>query len=60
MPPTIAAGTYHVRAEVSPDVQQELLQEQAERQLKGERTSLMAIAGEWLEEIAKEKRQKRA
>jgi hypothetical protein len=56
MPPTIAAGTYHVRAEVSPDVQQELLQEQAARQIKGERISLMAIAAEWFEEMAKQKR----
>jgi predicted nucleic acid-binding Zn ribbon protein len=55
MPPTTAAGTYHVRAEVSPDVQQQLLQEQAQRQLKGERISLMAIAAEWLEEAAKQK-----
>jgi hypothetical protein len=59
MPPTIAAGTYHVRAEVSPDVQQELLQEQAARQMKGERISLMAIAGEWLEDVARQRSQKR-
>jgi hypothetical protein len=57
---TVAIPTpYHVRAEVSTDVQQELLREQAERQMKGERVSLMVLAAEFLEEIAKQKREKR-
>ncbi|MGI4737350.1 MAG: hypothetical protein ACRYG7_19465 [Janthinobacterium lividum] len=60
MPPILTASTYHVRAEASPDVQQELLQEQAARQMKGERISLMAIAAEWLEEMAQQKRRSRA
>lgn len=59
MPPTIALGNYSVRTETSPDVQYELIQEQAQRQLKGERVSLMTLAGEWLEEIAQQKREKR-
>jgi hypothetical protein len=59
MPVTIATDAYHVRTTVSPQVQEELLQEQADRQKKGIRVNLMVIAGEFLEEIAKQKREKR-
>lgn len=49
------SSTYHVRTEVSSEVQKELSKEQGRRQLEGERVSLMAIAAEWLEEIAQQK-----
>jgi hypothetical protein len=57
MPPTVASATYSVRTSTSLDVQQALLNEQADRQKKGQRISLMDITAEWLEEIAKQKLQ---
>lgn len=59
MPPTLARETYSVRAETDVIVQEELLIEQGKRQTLKERTSLMAIAAEWLEEKARENRKKR-
>ena len=55
MTQTVASATYPVRTDTAMLVQQALLNEQADRQKSGNRISLMAIAAEWLEEIAKQK-----
>jgi len=60
MPSKEAPTTYPVRTRTSLDVQQALLNEQADRQRGGKRISLMKITAEWLEAIAKQKLQAEA
>jgi hypothetical protein len=56
----VAAETYPVRTTTALFVRDELMQEQVDRAKGGgARLTLMQIAGEWLEQMAEQKREKR-